>query len=89
MEGKWENAPKSLVENIQQFEKCVSLYPSQSYRVLTFSFASVLKDVKEYMETLSKVKWVGRLVQRYTIDSALSDYEKTIDEAERSFHVII
>ena len=41
------------------------------------------------METLSKIKWMGRLVQRYSIDSALGDYEKSIDEAERSFHVSV
>ena len=89
MEGKRGNAPKSLIENIQQLEKCVSLYSLQLYELLTSRLASTLKDVQEYIETLSKVKWIGRVIQRYAIDSALSDYEKTIDEAEHSFHVII
>lgn len=41
------------------------------------------------MQELSKVKWVGRFLQKFSIESALEDFDRMLDDAERSFQVCI
>lgn len=39
------------------------------------------------MQELTKVRWMGRLLQKTAIESALADFHDLLDEAEKSFQV--
>lgn len=39
------------------------------------------------MEQMAKVKWVGRLLQKAAIENDLRQFDRQLDEAERSFQV--
>lgn len=39
------------------------------------------------MLELSKVKWMGRLLQKGAIENSLADFHTLLDESERSFQV--
>ena len=47
----------------------------------------MLVSIRDYMLELSKVKWMGRLLQKSSIEESLTTYHEMLDEAERSFHV--
>ncbi|KLO11649.1 hypothetical protein SCHPADRAFT_461161 [Schizopora paradoxa] len=68
MEGRWDTAPKALVENILEFEK-------------------VLESIRDFMQDLAKVKWMGRLLQKSAIEESLNRYYEMLDEAEKSFQI--
>ncbi|TDL27145.1 hypothetical protein BD410DRAFT_836216 [Rickenella mellea] len=69
MEGKWDDAPKALIDNIARFE-------------------STLLSIRDYMLELAKVKWMGRFLQKATIEADLDNYDNLLNEAERSFQLV-
>ena len=45
----------------------------------------VLIVIRDYMKGLTKLKWMGRLLNKHNIEDALAEYSTMLDEAERGF----
>lgn len=45
----------------------------------------MLDSIRDFMVELSKVKWMGRLLQKGAIENSLKDFNNLLDESERSF----
>ncbi|KAL5510984.1 hypothetical protein ACEPAG_3703 [Sanghuangporus baumii] len=68
MTGRWETAPKALLENIRDYEK-------------------VLIRIRDFMQDLTKIGRLSRLLRKGSIEAALSDFHELLDEAERTFQM--
>ena len=55
--------------------------------LLTDYLCRVLECIRDFMQELSKVRWMGRLLKKGSIEAALSDFHDLLDEAERTFQV--
>ncbi|KAI0041685.1 hypothetical protein FA95DRAFT_1640934 [Auriscalpium vulgare] len=68
MEGKWDDAPRALLDNIADFEiTCIS--------------------IRDFMQKASEGSWFSRFVSKAMIETALTDYERQLDDAAIAFQM--
>jgi hypothetical protein len=93
MEGKWEDAPQSLLENIRELEAWVSrtraLSSLPTPHVLLFfrGFLRTLLSMRDFMLKAAQTKWISRLVAKTRIQEALMQFDQQLRDAATSFQV--
>ena len=85
MSGRWDTAPKALVENIRDYEK-YEVMPTFLYRThIDPLYYKVLVCIRDFMQELTQVGRFGRLLRKGFIEAVLCDFHGMLGEAERTF----
>ena len=84
MDERWDNAPSTLIKNLERFQTyvgalCLRCYLSISSRTLT--------SIQEFMKIQTDLKWSDRFLKKSSIEQALAEYTRQLDDAARSFQV--
>lgn len=86
MDGRWDDAPQSLIKALKKFEQSVSILPNIPDR-FELEFHRTLESINEYMRNEAAIKWRSRLLRKNAIENALVQYNSALDDAARSFQV--
>jgi hypothetical protein len=88
MEGRWNDAPESLLRGLAKLEGYVSHALGREFRVEDpFVGLRTLREMQEYMQALAEARWKDRLFGKRGIEDDLKNYGIMLEDAARTFQV--
>ena len=86
MDGRWDNAPSTMIKNLERFQVYVGvLYLRRCLNL----FSRTLTSIQEFMKIQTDLKWSDRFLKKSSIEQALAEYTMQLDDAARSFQVCL
>jgi hypothetical protein len=91
MRERYHEAPEALLRNLDRFERYTwLLFVKLSLTDRLFStLDSTLISIHQFMRNLADSKWSDRFLRKSSIDDALVEYMRMLDEAAQAFQVCV
>ncbi|KAI0342037.1 hypothetical protein BDW22DRAFT_228480 [Trametopsis cervina] len=84
MEGRWHDAPPSLVENLNKLERFVVVF-CLCYVQLYLNLLSTLSEIHTFMLQQASLKWHSRVMRKGDIDRQIEEFTVLLEDSMRSF----